>query len=163
MRVFLGGKVQNTRRGLIVWLVLALVALPFLLRTPYGWLDVVIALGILGYGIYNETVGRSDVRENLRAGTFTRYVGALGVREQRDYFDGPGESFDVQPHIHYTLTVPEQTFDVTKAVGERLQDGTWGTVDYLEESGIGAPGGLLLEVRDADGAVVYRHPDFHPA
>jgi hypothetical protein len=161
MQVFLQGKIQRTRRGLAGVLVLALVCLPFLLRTPYGWLAVLIIVGIVGYGLYNETVGRANVRENLREGTFTRYVGSLNVREERKYLD-PDGAFNAQPRIHYTLTVTDQTFDVGTAVGERLRDGAWGTVDYLEESGIGQPGGLLLEVRDEDGAVIYRHADYHP-
>ncbi len=163
MRVFLGGKVPRTRQGLIRWLVLAFIALPFLLRTAYGWLAVVILLGILGYGVYNETIGRADVRETLTGGTFTRYVGTLTVREEHKYFGGPARGFDTAPRIHYTLIVPEQRFAVSRAVAERLGDGNWGAVDYLEESGIGQPGGLLLEVRDATGVVVYRHPDYRPA
>ncbi|MCA1669398.1 MAG: hypothetical protein LC793_18790 [Thermomicrobia bacterium] len=161
MYVFLQGKIQRTRRGLATLLVVALVCLPFLLRTQYGWLAVLIIIGIVGYGTYNETVGRTDVRQNLREGTFTRYVGSLEVREERKYLD-PDGTFNPQPRIHYTLTVPEQSFDVGSAVGERLRGGTWGAVDYLEEPGIGQPGGLLLEVRDAEGAVVYRHSDYHP-
>ena len=161
MQLYLQGKVQRTRRGLAALLVIALVCLPFLLRTQYGWLAVLILVGIVGYGIYNETVKRADVRENLREGTFTRYIGPLEVREERKYL-GPAGEFNAQPRIHYTLIVPEQTFDVGSAVGERLRGRTWGAVDYLEESGIGQPGGLLLEVRDEDGAVVYRHSAYHP-
>lgn len=165
MRRFLSTKLARTRTMTLIALGVAAIALPIFFAAGYGVIGVIAVLGVVGYGLYNEVVSRRDAHESLTGGTFGRYVGPLTVDEipiNDDTDDGDAFINNGTIAYRYALKVPDYTFALSQSAGRTLRAAPWGKVDYLDVSGIGAPGGLLLEVRDRQGRSVYRHPQYQP-
>jgi hypothetical protein len=161
---FLTRKTRRVRQQAIVGAVIALLVLPLFLRLNAGYLGVIILIAVVGYGLYNETMGRMNARDDLAAGTYNHYVGPVTVKEERvsdaGGLVGPGGD---TARLRYRVTVPEQTFWLNQQAGQYVRDLRWAKVDYLDEAGIGGPTALLLSIRDADDRLLYHHTDYQPA
>jgi hypothetical protein len=161
---FLTRKTRRIRQRAIVGAVVALLVLPLFLRLNAGYLGVIILVAVAGYGLYNETMGRVNARDDLAAGTYNHYVGPVAVKEERvsdaGGLVGPGGD---TARLRYRVTVPEQTFWLNQQAGQYVRDLRWAKVDYLDEAGIGGPTALLLSIRDADDHLLYHHTDYQPA
>jgi hypothetical protein len=161
---FLTRRTRRVRQRAIIGAAIALLLLPLFLRLDAGYLGVLLLVAIVGYGLYNETMGRVNARDDLAAGTYNHYVGPVAVKEDRvsdaGGLVGPGGD---TARLRYRVTVPGQTFWLNREAGRSVRDLRWAKVDYLDEAGLGGPTALLLSIRDADDRLLYRHTDYRPA
>ena len=110
---------------------------------PIGLLFIALGGMAVGVNAWELIALLRDLRANICA----RTTGAIAY---------DGESDDGEEFFHHWLTIGGHRLRVVERDCAISETGglRWGCAEYLKHSGV------VLEVRDADGTVVYRHSRF---
>lgn len=128
-------------------------------RPNWGAVVVVLLIGAAVVAA-SEYKRRGDLEGVAALGVCNHYVGHVEIKRQ--VTDDEDDDGTVTRREDYWLVVREAKIPLAVETGRALGGLRWAEVWYLDTGGIGGTGTLLLDVHDADGRVLHRHPDYHP-